>query len=130
MRQLRYLKVWLILGWTLVGLVIFFSLTPRPPDVLGFQGGDKLQHLFAYTVIMLWFGLIYFPGRAYRNLGIIVFTIGVTLEIIQGITGLRSLSLLDMLANGLGVFLGWLLAKTRLSSALIQVESFLDSINA
>jgi glycopeptide antibiotics resistance protein len=65
-----------------------------------------------------------------RNLGIIILTIGTALEITQGITGLRSLSLLDMFSNGLGVLLGWLLAKTRIASTLTYVESILVSKNA
>ena len=61
MRELKYLKIWLTLGWALVGLVIFLSVTPRAPETLGLDGGDKLLHLFTYTIMMLWFGFIYIP---------------------------------------------------------------------
>jgi hypothetical protein len=73
--------------------------------------------------MMLWFGLCYLPGRTYRNIGIGLIVMGIVLEFIQNEIGDRSMSYLDMLANGLGVSLGWLLARTRLSLALIHVEN-------
>ena len=130
MRELKYLKIWLTLGWALVGLVIFLSVIPRAPDMLGLDGGDKLLHLLTYAIMMLWFGFIYLPGRTYQNLGIILIAIGIALELIQGIIDDRSLSFLDMVANAVGVSLGWLLAKTRLSFALAHVENILKSRNA
>ncbi len=30
-----------------------------------FPGGDKLLHFSAYATLMLWFGFIYLPGKAY-----------------------------------------------------------------
>jgi VanZ family protein len=95
--------------------------------MLGFHGGDKLLHLFTYAIMMLWFGLIYLPGRTYGNLGIILIIMGIALELAQGMTDHRSLSFLDMVANAVGVSFGWVLAKTRLSSALTHVESILKS---
>jgi len=130
MRQLKYLKIWLTLGWALVGLVIFLSVIPRAPDMLDLDGGDKLLHVFAYAIMMLWFGFIYLPGRTYQNLGIILIAIGIALELIQGLSDHRSLSFLDMVANAVGVSLGWLLAKTRLSFTLAHVENILKSRNA
>jgi len=82
-----------------------------------------LIHLFTYAIMMLWFGLCYLPGRTYRNLGIALILMGIILELIQNEIGHRSMSYLDMLANCLGVSLGWLLARTRLSLALIHMES-------
>jgi VanZ family protein len=111
----------------LVALVGYFSLIPSPPETFTFTGGDKLIHLFAYFVMMLWFGLIYLPGRAYKNLGIGLIMMGLILELIQGVTSYRTLSYLDMLANALGVSLGWLLARTPLSCTPSQIESRLGS---
>ena len=50
---------------------------------------------------------------------------GIVLEFIQGLTGYRSLEYTDMTANTIGVLLGWLLAKTRLSNALSRIENSL-----
>ncbi len=125
MRELRFVILWLILGWTLVGLVVFFSVITSPPETLGLLGGDKLLHFSTYAVIMVWFGLIYLPGRAYLNLGVGFIMMGIVLEFIQGVTGYRSLEYFDMIANAIGVSIGWLLAKTRLSYALTNMESWL-----
>lgn len=123
MRQLRFLALWLTLGWVLVGLVVYFSLIPSAPKPLRFPVGDKLAHLSIYAGMMLWFGFIYLPGRAYRNLGVVFIMTGLILELIQGLTHYRSMEYLDMLANSIGVSLGWLLARTRLASTLTQLES-------
>ena len=123
MRQLRFLTLWLTLGWALVGLVVYFSLIPLPPEPLSFPAGDKLTHLCIYAGMMVWFGFIYLPGRAYRNLGVAFIMMGLILELIQGLTNYRSMNYLDMLANCIGVSLGWLLARTRLASILTHLES-------
>ncbi|MFC1869624.1 VanZ family protein, partial [Thermodesulfobacteriota bacterium] len=113
-------------GCMQIGLVVYLSLVPSPPEIPGFHGADKLIHLFTYAFVMFWFGLCYNPGRAYRNLGFGLILIGAMLELIQGKTGYRSMSYFDMLANSLGVSLGWLMARTRLSLVLIYMESRLS----
>jgi hypothetical protein len=122
MKVLRYLNIWLMLGWAQVCLIILLSLIPSPVELPGLIGMDKLIHLFAYAFVMLWFGLCYTPCGAYNRLGIGLVLMGILLELIQGITGYRSMSYLDMTANFLGVASGWLLAKTRFSAALVYIE--------
>jgi hypothetical protein len=127
MRDLRHLKLWLTVGWLQVCLVIFFSLIPSPVGVQGIYGVDKLIHLFTYTFVMLWFGSCYVPGKSYERLGICLILMGAVIELIQGRTGYRTMSYLDMIANSFGVASGWLLAKTRLSGALLYMENRLTS---
>ena len=56
--KLRFL--WLAIGYSLVILVVFLSLTSNPVDTgLNFPYEDKLYHAFAYFVIMAWFSQIY-----------------------------------------------------------------------
>ena len=122
MRQLRFLKLWLLFGWGFIGLVVYLSLTPSPPEIAQFTGGDKLSHFCVYACLMFWFGLIYLPGTRYRNIGICLILMGFILELIQGRTGYRTMDFFDMLANALGVVTGWLLTRTRLASALLHIE--------
>ena len=122
MRQLRFLILWLTVGWLFVGGIIFFSLIPSPPETLSFHGGDKLIHLTIYAVMMLWFGFIYLPGRKYMIHGLTFISLGILLEVIQGILGYRSFEYLDMLSNAIGVLIGWVLSRTPLSSFLYNVE--------
>ena len=119
------MKVWLPLGWFAVCVLIYQSLNPSPPELPEIPFADKMAHLLIYAWIMLWFGFIYRPGKEYLILGLGLILLGVTLEILQGASGYRSMEVLDAGFNALGVFSGWLLARTRLSSTLLWVESLI-----
>jgi hypothetical protein len=125
MRSLKFWKWWLLTGWLLVALVITLSLISPPSDLPGFPGVDKLAHLAAYGVLALWFGFIYLPGPRYVRLSLGLILMGGTLEVIQGISGHRSMDYYDMLANASGVATGWLLAQTRLNGALAGFETWM-----
>ncbi len=122
MRPLRLRKVWLLLGWFAVCMLIYQSLTPSPPDLPAFLFADKVAHFIVYAWIMLWFGFIYRPEKKYFLLGMSLILLGVTLELLQGASGYRSMEVSDAIFNALGVFVGALLARTRLSSALLWAE--------
>jgi len=122
MRSLRLSKEWLTLGWLMVCVLVYLSLNPSPPELPEFPLSDKATHLLSYTWIMLWFGFIYKPGAKYLLLGLTLILLGVILEILQGASGYRSMEVSDASFNGLGVFAGWLLARTRLSSTLLWTE--------
>jgi len=123
MQPLLYLRWWQSAGWALVGLVTVLSLVPSPPETLSFQGGDKVLHLAAYTGLTLWFGAIYLPGQRRYRMGAFLILMGLILELAQGVIGYRSLQGLDMIANTLGVGLGLLLSRTRLSRAFVFAET-------
>jgi len=114
--------MWLALGWFAVCLLIYQSLNPSPPELPEWPLADKMAHFLVYAWIMLWFGFIYRPGKKYLILGLSLVLLGVILEILQGASGYRSMEALDASFNALGVFAGWLLARTRLSSTLLWTE--------
>ncbi|MBN1833327.1 MAG: VanZ family protein [Deltaproteobacteria bacterium] len=122
MKELRFIRLWLTIGFMLVGVVCFLTLTPSPPDIGDFPESDKIGHFVAYSVMMLWFGFIYLRGRRYMRVGLAFIVMGIALELIQGMLDYRSFSTLDMGANVCGVMIGWLLARTRLADALVYVE--------
>lgn len=124
-KPLRFLRLWLVAGWCLVGLVIVLSLVPTPAEPPAFKAQDKALHLAAYCVLMAWFCAIYQTGRYRRRIGVLLILMGVVLELAQGATSYRSLQGLDMLANGFGVVLGWVIARTRVSDLFVFVESYL-----
>jgi VanZ family protein len=93
------------LGWGWAAAIVWLSLTPSPPQV-DVQFGDKLGHVAAYGLLMLWFSLLYHRART-RALYMLAFiAMGVGLEFLQGWLGYRTYEIFDMFANSLGVLLG------------------------
>jgi glycopeptide antibiotics resistance protein len=64
--------------------------------------------VLAYALLMFWFCQLYLNKILY---GAGFIAMGVALEVLQGMSGLRSYEMLDMLANAAGVILGWLAAR-------------------
>lgn len=115
-------KVWLGLGWLWVALVCYLSLVPHPPEPVSFDGVDKIEHLLAYAGLMLWFCQVYVSRAARIALLLGLVALGVAIEILQGMGGYRYFEYTDMLANSVGVSVGWALAHTRMGRMIIQLE--------
>jgi len=122
--KLRFL--WLMIGYTLVSLVIYLSLTSSPVDLeLDFPYQDKLFHAFAYFTLMFWFSQIY-HDRFKRNIIAVAFVVmGLTLEYLQSFDPERYSEFADMVANATGVAIGLLLALTDAKNILLKVEKVL-----
>lgn len=121
---LRYKTLWLSIGISLVVTVILLSLMAPPKDMMDALPSDKLAHFVAYFVLMGWFAQIYHTNKQ-RWLYLIGFLmLGLTLEILQGLGGVRHADWVDMLANSAGVVSAFLLTKTRLAYILVYIESF------
>lgn len=95
----------------MAAVIVFLSLSPRPPQ-LEFEHSDKFGHLLAYGVLMLWFCLLYRSPRLQLAYGCAWIAMGVALEFAQGVTGYRSFEIADMMANSLGVLVGWGISAT------------------
>jgi VanZ family protein len=98
--------VWLAVGWAMVAAIVWLSLTPSPPKV-DFEQSDKVGHFLAYGGVMFWFAQLYVERKARLGYAAGFVAMGVALEFIQGWTGYRDFELYDMLADGVGVALGW-----------------------
>jgi len=121
--ELRARRLWLILGWTLVLLVVYLSLTPTPLEV-PLEQGDKLSHTLAYLVLMSWFANLYDAPSQRIGFALGFIVLGVALEFVQRWTGYRSFELADMAASAAGVGVGWALAPPRIPNYLSTVERF------
>jgi VanZ family protein len=97
------------LGWTWVAAIVWLSLMPSPPTI-DLAQGDKLGHFLAYGGLMFWFCQLYPTPRARLGYALGFAALGVALEFAQRTLGYRTYELIDMLANALGVGLGWLAA--------------------
>lgn len=114
-------KTWLACGWLGIVLIIYLSLTPHPPQPMEFESSDKLEHILAYGLVMLWFCQIYKERQAAIT-GIGLIALGIQMEILQGMTDYRSLEYADMLADSIGVVLAWILAHTALGRTYQNIE--------
>lgn len=118
----QYFWLWAFIGWTLIATVIFLSLIPSPPDVLDFASSDKLEHLFAYSVLMGWAGQLYVSMRQQILWAVGLCLMGIALEFVQGWGGYRFFDVADMGANTLGVLLGWWLTRAVFAGFLLRVD--------
>ena len=89
----------------MVAAIFWLSLTPSPPQI-DVAAGDKLGHLAAYGVLMLWFCQLYTTARTRLLYGAAFIAMGVGLEVLQAMLGYRTYDVLDMAANSVGVLLG------------------------
>ena len=126
MLPLRYPKVWSVLGWLLVLVVVVGSLLPGQAVSAVSLFNDKAQHALAYCVLTLWFTGFYRRGL-YPWIAIVLFGLGVALDLLQGLTKTRSLEWLDVGANLTGIVVGLVLAASLLGGWCQRVEQRLLS---
>lgn len=121
-QPLRYFPLWLTVGWLLVAVVLQASLTSSPIQTPGIEYGDKIGHFAAYFTLVFWFCQLY-KNRAHAFLFVLFVSMGIVIEFIQGQTDYRSFEVADMLANGSGAFLGWLVVRFYLARMLLNIEA-------
>ncbi len=122
---LKLRKVWLLAGAGLIMLVVYLSLMHNPPKLSDFHMLDKLEHISAYGFLMFWFGQIFWRLNQRIMLAIGFVTMGIFIEIMQGMQGFRVFEYADMLANTTGVVIGWGLAQTALKKSLLYLEQLI-----
>ncbi len=123
--KLRFL--WLTIGYALVVLVVFLSLTSSPVDMeLGFPYQDKFFHAIAYFTLMAWFSQIYHDKFQRNMIAVVLVFMGVTLEYLQSFDANRYSEIADIVANITGVALGLALALTDAKNTLLRIEKALS----
>lgn len=121
--MLSYRRAWLAGAWLLVCLVIYFSLTPHPPQPLIFSNADKLEHALSYALLSFWFCQVYLSLRSRLIVIAALIGLGIGLEFVQGWTGYRLFDIWDMAANSIGVLLGYLLVRTPVGRLFNLIET-------
>ena len=107
--NLHFPHLWQGIGWLMVVMVCWLSLTPNPPEPPDFLGWDKAQHSAAYAGLMYWFWQVF---HRHWRWPVFLIGLGAILEFLQGLTDHRTPDPFDMAANSMGVLIGLLLAKT------------------
>jgi VanZ family protein len=124
--DLRHRTLWLVVGYLLIALVIYLSLSSSPVEIdtdLPYQ--DKLFHFIAYFVLTFWFLQIYHIRHHVIVLVVLFFCLGMTMEYLQGFDTNRYSEVADMIANSLGVMAGVGLSLTPLRYTLMKVERYI-----
>jgi VanZ family protein len=93
-------------GWGWAAAIVWLSLTPSPPQV-EVAHGDKLGHFASYGLLMFWFARLHVSKWAQVGYAVAFAAMGISLEFAQGQLGYRTFEILDMVANALGVLVGW-----------------------
>jgi VanZ family protein len=121
--DLKFRLLWLIIGYMLVAIVTFLSLTSNPIDTgLQFPYEDKMYHALAYFTLMAWFAQIY-HGRIQRYLIAMVFIVmGCSFEYLQSLDVNRYAEFADIVANVFGVLAGFSLTLTEVKNTLVKIE--------
>jgi VanZ family protein len=118
---LRYSGVWLGIGWLLVATIVYLSLATINVDV-HVANGDKFGHITAYAVAAFWFMQLYKSGRSRFIIAIALALLGVGLEFAQDESGHRMFDYADMVADCIGIVLGWIAAPPRTPNLLERIE--------
>ena len=124
--ELRYRKLWLSIGYLLIVVVVFLSLTSNPVQIdtsLPYQ--DKLFHALAYFSLTFWFMQIYHVRHHAFQWVIFFLGLGLLLEYLQGFDSNRYSEVGDMIANTLGVMVAVALAWTPLRFMLVRFERYM-----
>ncbi len=124
--ELRYRKLWLIIGYLLIVLVIYLSLTSSPVQIdtnLPYQ--DKFFHMLAYFSLTFWFMQIYHIRHHVFSWVVFFLCLGLLLEYLQGFDPERYSEVGDMVANALGVIAGVSLSMTPLRYTLVKLERYI-----
>lgn len=125
--RLRYRSMWLLIGYSLIAVIVYLSLSGDPIDIdteLPYQ--DKLFHALAYFGLTFWFMQLYHLRRHRLRWVIVFLCLGLLLEYLQGFEPQRYSEVGDMVANALGVTLAMALSATRLRFLLVHFEQFIQ----
>lgn len=123
MRPLRYRWLWLMLGMLLLVAGVFAAMAPMPARSL-LEVNDKVVHATVFLCFMVWFSAFFRP-RLWPLLFLALVGYGILIELLQGLTVARMADPKDVVADTVGLVLGWLLAAAGLSRWCEVVESWL-----
>ncbi|VAW50204.1 hypothetical protein MNBD_GAMMA05-2045 [hydrothermal vent metagenome] len=121
---LQYRGLWLTIGYMLVALVLYLSLTSSPVEIdLDIDYQDKFFHVLAYFTLMFWFAQIYHDKFWRYSFAVAFVLMGVGLEYLQSFDPERYYEFADMVANTTGVVIGLLLTLTSAKNILLNIEN-------
>jgi len=109
-KEKNYVMNWIRTSLILVVISIIYLSLKTPSEGIQIRWNDKLGHLFAYTVLTVNCGLLIKKSN-WLYAAVAAFTLSAILEYAQGFVPGRTVEWADLLANALGVLLGWTILK-------------------
>jgi len=120
--DLRFASLWLFAGLALMSLVMMVSLLPIRSEVLEVTYVDKVMHMIVFMGLMVFFcGFVQVQLR--WLLVLFLLACGGLIEVLQIPVPGRAAEAADLMADMVGIMLGWLLASKWLGNWTIWVES-------
>lgn len=117
--------LWLGLGWLVIAVIFYLSLSHHSLEPRTHLPIDKVEHFLAYVGLMWWFSQLYTRTRQRIGLALALLGMGILIEILQGMTGYRDMSAGDVVADTFGILLGWWLVGTRLGTVVMKLDQAL-----
>ena len=100
--------LWRISFWFCFGLTAYLSLLPQEFLPTGLNIWDKLSHSIAFAALALCAALGW-PDKNFVQFVLVpLLTFGVLIEVLQYFIPGREFSLLDMLADAIGILIVWI----------------------
>jgi VanZ family protein len=120
--DLRFASRWLFAGLALMSVVMMVSLLPNRAEVLEVTYVDKVMHLVVFMGLMVFFcGFVEVQLR--WLLVLFLLACGGLIEVLQLPVPGRSAEAADLMADMVGIMLGWLLASKWLGNWTVWVEN-------
>lgn len=123
---LRWQVAWQAIGWVILALVVGVSLAPLLDGRQVVANLDKLQHAAAFALLMAWFSTLAAAARR-PAIAVGLLLLGIGIELAQGASSWRRAEPLDVLADAVGIGLGWWLALRHAPRAFAAVERLLGA---
>ena len=116
--------LWLLLGCGAIQalLAVDFIFVPLK---FSLPYEDKFYHALAHALPAGWFFLLYPNAFERRALLVAFLTLALLNELLQPLSPYHTFDLWDIVANGVGIGLGWWLAASRMRDVLQQMDHFL-----
>lgn len=129
-QKLQFSALWLGLGWLVIAVIFYFSLSHHSLEPRTHLPIDKVEHFSAYVGLMWWFSQLYIQTRQRIGLALALVGMGILIEILQGMTGYRDMDAWDAVADTLGMLFGWWLVGTRFGNVLTNLDQRLAARRA
>ncbi len=125
MLPLRYARRWQAAGIGVLALVLGATLTPdfglHDTDIMP---SDKWQHGVTFAFLTVWFCGQYRP-RSYWRVALGMLAFGAFIELCQRWVSYRSAESLDLLADGIGIAVGLVIAAAGAGGWSLRLETWL-----